>query len=195
MNNRLIRALMLASLTLLASACQTTSATKPLPKELLQSAVVSTNAPGFNPQPGTYIQWRGNIMVHAPENTPADPESLAFIREQIEAQLLAKGYRLAAAGQPADYTLKGLLVLGNDLNEKELRDILGFDPGLVASGTTYQTGSLLLMLTNGSTGETEWRSAVEILAAPDLPVDVRQQRLRYGVASLLRPLPTVATTP
>lgn len=195
MNNRLIRALALASLTLLASACQTTSATKPLPKELLQSAVVSTNSPGFNPQPGTHIQWHGNIMVHAPENTPADPESLLFIREQIESQLQAKGYRVTAAGQPADYALKGLIVLGSDLSEKELRDILGFDPGLVASGTTYQTGSLLLMLLNASTGEAEWRSAVEILAAPDLPDDIRQQRLRYGIASLLRPLPTVGPAP
>ena len=181
--------------TLLISACQTIPQATPLPKELRVTSVVSTSNRNFAPQPGATVRWRGKLAVHAPAGTPSDPEQLSYIHDQVEAQLLAKGYQLVADGQPATYVLQGLIVLGNELNEKALRDILGFEPGLVAAGTEHQKGSLLLMLLDPANNETQWRSAVQLLVTPELAEDVRQERIRFGVASLLRPLPTLVATP
>lgn len=176
---------------LLLGACQTESQPTELPRELRYSSVVSTSARTFDPQPGARIRWRSDIAVHAPEGTPPDPAQLAFIRSEVETRLQEKGYAWTADNQSVDYLVQGVIVLGNELNETTLRDILGFDPGLVANDTDYQKGSLLLLLLNPANNQTQWRAAVEILTAAELPDELRRQRVQSGIASLLRPLPDV----
>ncbi len=193
-NNKLLPKLMLISTALLFTACQTVPEPTPLPKELRVSSVVSTSSRDFAPHPGATLSWRNDIVVHAPPGTPADPDQLSFIKQQLDSQLLEKGYRLVGPGESSDYVLQGLMVLGDKLNEKELRDILGFEPGL-AAGVEHEKGSLLLMLLDPLNNATQWRPAVQIYVSQDLPVAVREERARFGVASLLRPLPSINVTP
>lgn len=194
-NQHTIRALALICAGIVLASCQHTQEPDAVAQPLRSFSVVSTSARTFAPQPGARIAWRGELMVHAAEGTPRDPAALQFLREQIDSQLQAKGYQLVAPGMAADYNLQGLLVVGDEINERELGDVLGFNPGLVAEGTPYQTGSLVLVLLNARSQETEWRSAVEILSAPDLPEEARELRLKSGVANLLRPLPTLTSAP
>ena len=190
---QLTRTIALLGVSLVFIGCQTGPEPIDLPKDLRVSSVVSTSARTFDPQTGSTVRWRGDIAVNAPEGTPSDPDQVAYIHDQVEAQLKAKGYQLVGPEAPADFLLQGLIVLGNELNEKQLREVLGFEPGLVASGTQHVKGSLLLMLLDPKTNETQWRSAVQIFVEQQLPEDIRQQRIRFGVASLLHPLPRLNT--
>ena len=185
----LLRKALLSLCLLWLAGCQTAPTPAELPRELRSSSVVSTSARSFDPQPGSRIRWRSDIAVHATTGTPDDTTTLTYIRQQLEYRLQDKGYVWVADGQPVDYLVQGLIVVGTELNETALRDILGFDPGLATGDTAYQTGTLLLLLINPDNRQTEWRSAVEILTAPELAEDLRQQRIQYGINSLLRPLP------
>lgn len=182
-----------ASLTaLLLTACVTEPAPQQLDHDLRQSSVVSTSDPNFQPQPGETVAWGGDIAVHRPDGTEVDPAIINTIVSNINTNLKNKGYRFAPQGAQPDYWIQGILVLGNQLNETQLRDVLGFEPGLVAHNQDYQKGSLLLLLVDPNTRSTDWRAVVQVFTAQELPEDVRKQRLEYIIRSLLRPLPTLS---
>lgn len=159
-----------------------------------QSSVVSTSAPEFQPQQGETVAWKDDITVHAPEGIEVPAELVAGLKSRIDKQLLEKGYRLTTAGQRPDYLMHGLIVLGNDLNEHQLRDILGFEPGLVAPNQAYQKGSLLLMVVDPDTLVTDWRSVVQVFTSQTLTQQQQEERFDYIIHSLMRPLPDLTST-
>lgn len=156
---------------------------------LRQSSVVSTSAPEFNPQPGQTIAWKTGITVHSPEGQPIPSSLVDDLKAKIDTQLVAKGYAFTAPGNKPDYLLHGIIVIGNELNEKQLRDVLGFEPGLVAHSQKYEKGSLLLMFVDPNNYSTDWRAVVQVFTSQELSPEERNQRFDYIIRSLLRPLP------
>ncbi len=156
---------------------------------LRQASVVSTSAATFNPKPGDTVLWADGISVHAPKGVEIDKQLVETLRSEIDSELVAKGYRFAENGTDPTYLVHGVMVLGNELNEKQLRDLLGFEPGLVVNDQKYEKGSLLLLLVNPRSAVTEWRSVVQVLTTGQLEEGQRNARLQYVVHSLLRPLP------
>lgn len=185
-------ALLLLS-ALIISACTVSEPVQPtLSRDLRQSAVVSTSAPNFQPQPGDTVAWRDNIAVHAPDGAPINSAIVDEIRANLDANLVNKGYQFAQAGAEPRYWIQGVIVLGNQLNETQLRDVLGFEPGLVAHSQQYEKGSLLLLLVDPNSQMTQWRAVVQVFTDAELPKEVRSQRLEYITRSLIRPLPTLS---
>jgi len=186
--HRLLLATSLACSVL--TGCTTTEVADPvISHDLRQASVVSTSAPEFQPRAGDTVAWADHITVHAPEGVPVPQEIVDGLKDRIDQQLVSKGYRFAPAGQAATYQIHGLMVLGNQLNESQLRDILGFEPGMVAREQEYQKGSLLLMLVDPSTRLTDWRSVVQVFTSQELTTEQQTSRFDYIVRSLLRPLP------
>lgn len=159
--------------------------------ELRQASVVSTGAPTFNPKPGDTVAWTNGITVHAPEGIEVDQSLLDLIKTNIDKEMTAKGYRFVEANAQPRYLVHGIMVLGNELNEKQLRDTLGFEPGLVVNDQNYEKGSLLLLLVNPYRQSTEWRAVVQVLTSTELTEEQNRMRMQYIVHSLLRPLPTL----
>ncbi|WP_158643499.1 DUF4136 domain-containing protein [Ketobacter alkanivorans] len=179
-----------AAVLLLNSGCVTVE--EPIDKinpALRQSSVVSTNAPEFSPQRGETVAWRGDITVHAPEGQAVPDALVADLKAKIDTQLVAKGYRFTQIGEQPDYLMHGIIVLGNELNENQLRDVLGFEPGLVTHGQKYEKGSLLLMLVDPNSYSTDWRAVVQVFTSQELSPEERDHRFDYIIRSLLRPLP------
>ncbi len=161
--------------------------------ELRRTSVISTSDPGFNPQPGARVAWYNDITVHAPQGEQVPDEVLARIKNNIEANLIAKGFSLAPASGTTmpDYWMHGLMVLGDDLNEKTLGNMLGFEPGLMAHNRNYEKGSLLLILINPRNVNTKWRGAVQVMTDASLSEKERNQRIDFVIHSLMRPLPNL----
>lgn len=180
---------------LIISACTTQPAPDTLDKELRQSSVVSTSDPSFQPQPGASVAWRSALSVHAPDGVVVDQQIVDDLRAHIDTNFVNKGYRFSAPGQQPTYWIQGVIVLGNQLNETQLRDVLGFEPGLVAHNQQYEKGSLLLLLIDPQQQRTQWRAVVQVFTTQDLPKEVRDQRFEYIVRSLIRPLPTLSQPP
>lgn len=188
LRQRALAALALTAM-LLIGGCVTEEPIGKINPALRQSSVVSTSAPEFNPQLGETVAWRDSITVHAPEGQPVPDSIVADLKAKIDTQLVAKGYAFSPAGSQPDYLIHGVIVLGNELNEHQLRDVLGFEPGLVAHSQNYEKGSLLLMLVDPNKFTTDWRGVVQVFTSLELTPEERDQRFDYIIRSLLRPLP------
>lgn len=173
----------------LLTACVTEEPVRQINPALRQSSVVSTSNPEFQPKPGETVAWRDSITVHAPEDVPVPQQVVDDLKAKIDTQLVAKGYAFTHPGQQPDYLIHGLMVLGNQLNEQQLRDVLGFEPGLVARSQNYEKGSLLLMLVDPDSFSTDWRAVVQVFTSQELTTEQQEQRFDYIIRSLLRPLP------
>ncbi|HEX4940753.1 MAG TPA: hypothetical protein VFX11_18910 [Candidatus Kapabacteria bacterium] len=176
---------------LVFTGCDTTSKPDSMPRELRQSSVVSTSTPDFAPAPGATLAWKSDLRVKLSPGVHNDPAMVAFIKAEVDRQLQAKGYGFAPAGTTPTFQLEAVLIMGDELNETQLREALGFDPGLVGKDTTYEKGSMLLFLIDPASLQTEWLAVVQVFAAPDLPQDVRQERARFGIGQLMSALPSV----
>ncbi len=189
----LLKLLLSLLLIVVITGCVTVeSPATPFPSELRQTSVISTSLADFNPRHGTTVAWRKPIAVQTNDDTSLSEANVEFITQAIEQALVNKGYRVVTYPQTSDYWLNGLIVLGNDLNESELRNVLGFEPGLVARDQKHEKGSLLLLLIDPRNGLTQWRSAVQILTAPELDDSVRRNRVEFAIRNLMRPLPNTA---
>ena len=175
--------------SLLSSGCVTEPNATASHPALRQTSVVSTSAPEFQPKPGETVAWKDSISVHVPEGLTVPQALVNDLKAKIDSQLVAKGYAFTPIGQQPDYFIHGLIVMGNELNEHQLRDILGFEPGLVSRGEKYEKGSLLLMLVDPATQYTDWRAVVQVFTSQELSGEQRDQRFDYIIRSLLRPLP------
>jgi hypothetical protein len=194
--NPILARLALACLTLsgllLSTACVTVKEPAQVTDvKLRQSSVVSTSSANFKPQKGDTVSWQGGISVHAPDGVDITDNLVADLKAKIDKQLVAKGYVFTPQGLAPDYLIHGVIVVGNELNEKQLRDVLGFEPGLVATNQKYEKGSLLLLLVNPNSYSTDWRGVVQVFTAPGLTEQERDQRFDYIIRSLLRPLPNL----
>lgn len=177
------------SLSLLSGGCVTEPVEQSTNPALRQTSVVSTSAPEFAPQKGETVAWKDAISVHAPDGLTVPQKLVDDLKAKIDTRLVAKGYAFTPMGQQPDYLIHGLIVMGNELNEHQLRDVLGFEPGLVSSGQKYEKGSLLLMLVDPNTQYTDWRAVVQVFTSQELSDEERDQRFDYIIRSLLRPLP------
>ena len=176
---------------LLGSGCVTveSDSVSQLDPYLRQSSVVSTSSPEFAPQPGATVGWDNDLSVHGAEGTDLPVQLVTELKTRIDAELVAKGYAFTPPGVAPDYHIHGLILLGDQLNEHELGDLLGFQPGLVAHGQRYEKGSLLLMLVDPNSFSTNWRAVVQVFTSQELSAEQQEQRFQYIVRSLLRPLP------
>lgn len=179
----------LLAISLLSGGCMVEQPIESTQPALRQTSVVSTNAPEFAPRSGETVAWKDSITVHAPEGIDVPQKLVDDLKAKIDTQLVAKGYAFTPTGQRPDYLIHGLIVMGNELNEKQLRDVLGFEPGLVSQGQNYVKGSLLLMLVDPETQYTDWRAVVQVFTSQELTDEEREQRFDYIIRSLLRPLP------
>src|SRR3990167_7641353 len=113
------------------AGCDTATTPDSMPRELRQSSVVSTSTPDFAPAPGATLAWKSDLRVKLSSGVNGDPGMVAFIKSEVDRQLQAKGYGFAPADITPTFHLEGVLIMGDELNETQLRDALGFDPGLV----------------------------------------------------------------
>ena len=189
--SRLVIPASVLTISLLVTGCVVEQPLESVNPALRQTSVVSTSAPEFAPKPGETVAWKDSIAVHSPEDITVPQALVDDLKAKIDSQLVAKGYAFTPLGQQPDYLIHGLIVMGNELNEKQLRDVLGFEPGLVSQGQKYEKGSLLLMLVDPNTQYTDWRAVVQVFTSQELTGEERDQRFDYIIRSLLRPLPNL----
>ena len=179
------------------SACVTVVEDQPkqppsaLEQELRRTSVISTSDPGFNPQPGARVAWRDGLQVLSSDGKQINPDLKEKIKSHIDRNLAGKGFRFSQPGQPIDYWVHGLILLGDELNEEKLGQILGFEPGLVSQSRNYEKGSLVLILVNPNNPATKWRGVVQVFTSTELTEAERELRLDYIIRSLMHPLPNL----
>ncbi len=186
-SRRVVRTLVaLACVALLPCACTTTA--DDLPPEMRAVSVVSSRGPGAPlARSGRFVWGSGSRVIADPETYDA-----AAIEDIIRTELLCNmedlGWSMvgsAAVGVEVRY----VVATDRDLDDAALQREFGMSPGLPSAGSAHGKGTLVVELRRPGAPQALWRGAAQILADPDLPADVRRERIRRGIDSLMSRVP------
>ena len=126
-------------------------------------------------------------IVAKPGSTEA-----AWVEQQVKDALIAgmseHGWALSGS-TGAQVQLGYLIAVEDELDDAAIAATFGLSPGLPTDNSRYGKGTLIVELRRPGAPMALWRGSIQILADPSLSKDLRTQRIRNGVASVLRSMP------
>lgn len=183
-----IRFFILATLSWALAACVSdTPVQKPNP--MSQASAVAVAMPEFITNENTTLRWRSDLIwVDDPEGRF---ERRADMLQQIlQNEFVRKGYRFVGTGEPANYDVVAVAVLGAIEGYEELEETFRLYPSLSKGDSGYKRGTVLVALAPAGTTKIVWRGALEMFTDPGMvPIDVREKRMQWGSTQLLSSIP------
>lgn len=193
MNNRPLLLALLAAIASALGGCVTVY--EPLPERPDRSyAAITSHSDQFMPQPGQCFSWftPGVVLSADDGGTEITAATSQLIVQALEQGLGAKGYRLKADAQGADF-LVGAGVLNTDAKQTgPMPDFVKLFPAIRETLDSTQPTSLLVAAgqpANIDKHHLMWRGAVNASIAKDMTEADRQKLIRDIVDSLLEQFP------
>ena len=171
----------------LAACVSDTPIQKPDP--MSQASAVAVAMPEFITNENTTLRWRSNLIwVDDPEGRfERRADMLQLI---LQNEFIRKGYNFVGAGEPANYDVVAVAVLGAIEGYEELEETFRLYPSLSKGDSGYKRGSVLVALAPAGTTRIVWRGALEMFTDPGMvPIDVREKRMQWGSMQLLSSIP------
>jgi len=116
-----------------------------------------------------------------------------LIKQSIDQEMQAKGYRHIADAEQADLNISFIAALSSELSDEEIETRYGLVPGLTVRNVdkkNYEKGTLIFDVVNPKTNQLAWRTAGQGLATlKDIPLEERKSRINVFVKKLLAFLP------
>jgi hypothetical protein len=144
------------------------------------------------PVRATY-QWSTGFSRQVAAGRLHDVDMWGLLKQGIEAEMQAKGYRKIGAAEQADIHISFVAALASALDDAEIQRKYGLVPGLMVHQVDkrrYEKGTLIFDVVNPKTHKLAWRTAGQALATLDkLPVEDRKVRIAVFVKKLLAFLP------
>jgi len=182
---------LLASGLLAVSGC---SQQPPVPAhggiQALPFSVVATGDPATDIRDASTFAWARGLQQTGHEQGPGNVPMDALLKEAIVTTLQGKGYRYSAAPGEADLIINYQIALDAPGADRDQAGQL--QPSLNISSPDpdkYEKGTLVIEVTERSTGLTAWRSALQGFANLELSDAERRQRLGLMVDRMLAGVP------
>ena len=144
------------------------------------------------PENATY-QWSKGFTRHADRGLIKNVDMWGLIKQSIEQEMQAKGYRHIAEAEQADINISFIAVLASDLSDAEIESRYGLVPVLTVPNVNknnYEKGTLIFDVVNPKTNKLAWRAAGQALTSlKDIPLEERESRIDVFVKKLLAFLP------
>lgn len=144
------------------------------------------------PENATY-QWSKGFTRHSSSGMIKNVDMWSLIKQSIEQEMQAKGYRPVAEAEQADINISFVAVLASDMSDAEIADRYGLVPALMVHNVdknNYEKGTLIFDVVNPKTNQLAWRTAGQALATlKDIPMEERKSRIDVFVKKLLAFLP------
>ena len=181
--------IVLGSLITVGCASRATSG----PSERDYSAMVSMSQPGFAVAPGARLAWLPEaVELHA------DPRlEMNSVRRLIESAVVsglsARGYRLTASPDRADYLFAYVAALESALDDTAILTRFHLLPGMeapAAEGGRYEKGTLILLLIHPVTRQPLWRVVTQVMADLELDDETRRRRINGLVERMVARIPS-----
>jgi hypothetical protein len=172
-----------------AVAACTSEPTIHSPDPFTRASAVAVAMPGFITSAETVLRWRSDLIwVDDPEGRyerRADMLQLA-----LEDEFERKGYTFVGAGEPANYDVLAVALLGDIQGHEELEETFRMYPSLSSSSQGYKRGTVLVALAPAGTKIVVWRGALEIFTDPGMEkISIREQRMQWGARQVLSSIP------
>ncbi len=183
-----IRLFLIAILSWTLAACVSDTPIQ-TPDPLSQASAVAVAMPEFITNENTTLRWRSDLIwVDDPEGRfERRADMLQLI---LQNEFIRKGYNFVGAGEPANYDVVAVAVLGAIEGYEELEETFRLYPSLSKGDSGYKRGSVLVALAPAGTTRIVWRGALEMFTDPGMvPIDVREKRMQWGSMQLLSSIP------
>jgi hypothetical protein len=183
-----IRLFLIAILSWTLAACVSDTPIQ-TPDPMSQASAVAVAMPEFITNENTTLRWRSDLIwVDDPEGRfERRADMLQLI---LQNEFIRKGYNFVGAGEPANYDVVAVAVLGAIEGYEELEETFRLYPSLSKGDSGYKRGSVLVALAPAGTTKIVWRGALEMFTDPGMvPIDVREKRMRWGSMQLLSSIP------
>jgi hypothetical protein len=183
-----IRLFLIAILSWTLTACVSDTRVQK-PKPMGQTSAVAVALPDFITNEHTTLRWRSNLIW------VDDPEGLFkrradMLQRALQNEFVRKGYSFVGAGEPADYEVVAVAVLGAIEGYAELEKTFRLYPSLNRGHSDYKQGSVLVALAPVGSTKIVWRGALEMFTDPGMvPIDVREKHMQWGSMQLLKSIP------
>lgn len=183
-----IRLFLLAIFSFTLAACASdTPIQKPNP--MTQASAVAVAMPEFITNENTTLRWLSNLIwVDDPEGR--FERRAGMLQLALQNEFVRKGYSFVDAGEPANYDVVAVAVLGAIEGYAELEEAFRLYPSLKRGHSDYKRGTVLVALAPAGTTRIVWRGALEMFTDPGMvPIDVREKRMQWGSMQLLNSIP------
>jgi hypothetical protein len=162
----------------------------------LPFSVVATGDPAIDLQDASTFVWAQGLQQNDADQHSENVSMDTLLQAAISSTLQAKGYRYAAVPGEGDLIV-GYHVAYDDVpvgRDREAVDTDGIklQPSLNLNSpdpSRYEKGTLVIEVTEKSTGLTAWRSALQGFAIRGLSVSERRQRIGLMVDRMLAGMP------
>jgi hypothetical protein len=153
-----------------------------LPDELRTATVVSTLEPGaVIPASATFSWMPGSFVRLGPRFDAAEVE--AEILRILGEAMQRRGLYLVP-GNRGELWVGYAIADESGVDGADLDQLYGLD-GHRGENLNHPRGALVVDLLDRATKRPLWRGSVSILTQPDLPVELRRQRIEQGIEGLL----------
>jgi len=160
----------------------------------LPFSVVATGDPAADIRDASSFAWARNLQQTGHEQSPGNMPMDALLQEAIVTTLQGKGYRYSPVPGEGDLIINYQIALDSPQADREQT---GMHPGQLQPSLNinspdpgkYEKGTLVIELTERSTGLTAWRSALQGFANLELGEAARRQRLGLMVDRMLAGVP------
>lgn len=159
------------------------------PDPLTRSSAVAVAMPGFVTSADTVLRWRSDLIwVDDPEGRYERRADMLQLALQNEFE--RKGYKFVGTGEPANYDVLAVALLGDIQGHAELEETFRMYPSLSSSSQGYKRGTILIALAPAGTKIVVWRGALEMFTDPGMEkISVREQRMQWGARQVLSSIP------
>lgn len=183
-----IRLFLVAILSWTLSACVSNTPTQTT-DPMTRASAVAVAMPEFITNENTTLRWRSHLIwVDDPEGR--FERRADMLQQALQNEFVRKGYSFVGAGEPANYDVVAVAVLGAIEGYAELEETFRLYPSLSRGHSDYKRGSVLVALAPAGTTKIVWRGALEMFTDPGMvPIDVREKRMQWGSMQLLNSIP------
>lgn len=160
---------------------------------VLALAACSSFTVDTNYDPAASFEGLRTYAWREPGRESGDPLTMKLVRDAADAELALRGYQ-GASGNP-DFTIGQFVVVRQKVDVQYMDDYWGYSYRAGSRGwsttyvTTYDEGSIVLDVANGTSGEPMWRGSATGIVDTGATPEERQQRIREAVAGILAEFP------
>jgi hypothetical protein len=183
-----IRFFLVAILSWTLAACVSDTPIQ-TPNPMSQASAVAVAMPEFITNENTTLRWRSDLIwVDDPEGRFERRANM--LQQALQDEFVRKGYTFVGAGEPANYDVVAVAVLGAIEGYTELEETFRLYPSLNKGDNGYKRGSVLVALAPAGTTKIVWRGALEMFTDPGMvSINVREKRMQWGSMQLLSSIP------
>ena len=179
-----LRLLITLAFILILTACANNSSREVISKEI---RVVAVNDYRSKITAGTPLNWYDDFKIIMENPRPDTAELTLFIKQEIEQEIIKKGFNFQIDGEESKYKVIAFALVGEKEATRAYLDIFKLFPEL-AINADFERGPLIIAIIDPIAKKAAWRASVKLYIDPTLVKELRKIRISETITKVLKTL-------